>query len=62
MVARKQPGIPVKTWQPNAEDIRLMDELHRIFGVGHPGILRIALRSLAQANNIPLGEESKAAD
>lgn len=61
-VAQKEPNKPAtKTWQPTIEDQKLMDNLERKFGVGHPGILRIALRRLAEAEGLR-GNDTKAAD
>ena len=54
VVAMKPKKPTVKTWQPTVEDQRLMDELAKVTGVTHPAILRMALRELAKAKDIPL--------
>lgn len=61
MPSKKPIKATMKSWQPTDEDQKLMDDLHDKLGIGHPGILRIALRRLAEAEGLR-GNDSKAAD
>lgn len=46
MTKRKRP--PVKTWQPTAEDAKLLQDLRDKLGVTDPAIVRMGIRKLAE--------------